>query len=144
MKLRAGFTLIEMIIVISIITILIGSSALGYSRYQQNARDTRRRSDLEQIRAALELFRSNDVNSSYPPSVFNMYLTSIDDYFGGSVDNIPKDPVTNNDYPYEALPQGCIGTAVCNTYTLTADLELNPATDDCVVNPNRGASECQN
>src|SRR3989344_1738767 len=103
MRLRMGFTLIEMVIVISIITMLIGGSALGYSRYQQNARDTRRQSDLEQIRAALELYRSNTVNGNYPRTsfVWNNDSTGILPLMNQN--QRPPDPLPPRTYVYTAL-----------------------------------------
>src|SRR3989344_1888805 len=136
---RAGFTLIEMIIVISIVTMLIGGSALGYGRYQQNARDARRKTDLEQIRAALELFRSNTVNGNYPTSWYAPgWQNSISPYFGNSVSNIPKDPSTKVDYVYYSVPTWCSGSA-CTSYALRATLELGGT---CIVDPNKSASSC--
>ena len=139
---RAGFTLIEMIIVISIITMLIGGSALGYGRYQQNARDTRRQSDLEQIRSALELFRSNNINSTYPTtgSPACNWQNSLAPYFGGTVANIPQDP-RGGCYTYVAAPAGCtnVSPSLCTSYALSATLELSGV---CSVNPNRPATAC--
>ena len=139
---RAGFTLIEMIVVITIITMLIGGSALGYGRYQRNARDARRKSDLEQIRAALELYRSNTINGNYPSSYYAPgWQNSISPYFGNSVSNIPKDPSTKVDYVYKSVPTWCSGSA-CASYNLYANLELVAGTNDCRVDPNKPASSC--
>ena len=144
MRLRTGFTLIEMVIVISIVTMLIGGSALGYGRYQQNARNARRKSDLEQIRAALELYRSNTVNGNYPTSWYGGALNwqnELSPYFGGNIANIPKDPSTNQYYDYDASPTWCSGGGAsrCTSYTLTTTLELGGI---CIVDPNKPASSC--
>ena len=117
---------------------LIGGSALGYGRYQQNARDTRRQSDLEQIRAALELFRSNTISGNYPCSRSGCnWQNSLAPYFGGTTANIPKDPRTGSDYVYSALLNNC--TTACTSYTLRATLEL---VGTCIVDPNKSASSC--
>ena len=135
---RSGFSLIEMIVVITIITMLLGGSALGYGRYQKNARDTRRRSDLEQIRAALELFRSNTINGNYPNTApWELFIAP---YFG-NVANIPKDPLGQS-YTYTAKPDGCINDGIhpyCTSYNLSATLELKGT---CTVDPNKPASAC--
>lgn len=53
---KKGFTLIEMVIVIAVIGILMGIAFNGISSVQQNARDTRRISDLRKVQAQLELY----------------------------------------------------------------------------------------
>ena len=52
----SAFTLIEMVIVIAVIGILMGIAFNGISSVQQNARDTRRISDLRKVQTQLELF----------------------------------------------------------------------------------------
>lgn len=61
-----AFTLLEILVVISIIGILIAAGATSYSTMGKISRDSRRKADLEQIRSALEMYRSNSTSSSYP------------------------------------------------------------------------------
>ena len=61
---KSAFTLIEILVVATIIGLLAAGAAVSYSSLTKSARDARRKSDLEQIRAALEVYRS--VNGSYP------------------------------------------------------------------------------
>ncbi|MFA4999660.1 MAG: prepilin-type N-terminal cleavage/methylation domain-containing protein [Parcubacteria group bacterium] len=57
LKFAAGFTLIEMVIVIAVIGILMGLIFRGVGSIQQNARDTRRVGDLSnKIPTQLELY----------------------------------------------------------------------------------------
>ncbi len=51
-----GFTLIEMLIVIVIISVLIGVVLTGVGGFQQSARDTRRIADLKNTQNYLELY----------------------------------------------------------------------------------------
>lgn len=64
MKKINGFTLIELLIVIAIIAVL---TVLGFTNYitsQKRGRDARRMQDLEQVKAALEMYRVD--NPTYP------------------------------------------------------------------------------
>jgi len=125
-----SFTLIEILVVATIISLLAAGGLASYSTITKNSLDTRRKADIEQIRAALEMYRSNV--GSYPNSSplssplqdedNNIYLL-----------NVPKDPKTKSSYLYN--PSGicdsgeidpcCDGTAgnSCTTYTLSATLE---------------------
>ncbi|MGB9613811.1 MAG: type II secretion system protein [Candidatus Margulisiibacteriota bacterium] len=62
---KAGFTLIELLVVISIIGILAGLTLSSYSGAQKQARDSQRRSDLNQYRNALEVYAGAN-NLKYP------------------------------------------------------------------------------
>lgn len=60
----AGFTLIELLVVIAIIGILSSVVLTSLNSARVKARDVRRRSDLTQLRLALEFYF--DTNNSYP------------------------------------------------------------------------------
>ncbi|MBP9814638.1 prepilin-type N-terminal cleavage/methylation domain-containing protein, partial [Candidatus Woesebacteria bacterium] len=61
---QSGFTLMELLITVSIIAILISIGIASYSTINKQSRDTKRKSDIEQLRSALEMYRAD--NSSYP------------------------------------------------------------------------------
>jgi len=115
-----AFTLIELLVVFSLIGIIIGISLAAYSSTRKSARDGKRKADLEQIRSALEMYRS-DVGS-YPAN-----LT-----FGGSLSYgsdvymslVPKDPLDPNyNYVY-SRPSA-------NSYFLCAYLETGSGDAGC-------------
>src|ERR1035437_3945054 len=56
---KKGFTLIELLIVIVIIGVLSTLLMANFIGVRQRARDAQRKSDLRQIQAALEIFRSD-------------------------------------------------------------------------------------
>ncbi|MEX2054032.1 MAG: prepilin-type N-terminal cleavage/methylation domain-containing protein [Candidatus Colwellbacteria bacterium] len=55
-KSSRGFTLIEMLIVIAVISILAGIVLVGITGFQSSARDTKRIGDLRGIQNSLELY----------------------------------------------------------------------------------------
>jgi len=88
---KNGFTLIELIVVVTIIAVLTVIGVISYSGTNSRARDSRRMADLEKIRIALELYRQN-VGSTYPTMntlVTEKYLQSE-----------PLDPKTGIKYTY--------------------------------------------
>lgn len=132
-KNRNAFTLVELIVVITIIAILSGGAALSITANARQARDTRRKTDLQQIKSALEFYRSNQVNSNYP--TFAQYQVQSGSNFTYPalvptyLETMPVDPsstqtsITN--YVYTPSPAGCTntGTTYCTSYTLTTNLE---------------------
>lgn len=66
MKTKKAFTLIEILIVISIIGILTSLATVSYVASQKQVRDMQRKSDLNQYRTALENY-ANTHDGLYPP-----------------------------------------------------------------------------
>jgi len=64
---KRGFTLIELLIVMSIIGILAGMLLASYGGAQAKARDSRRKSDLAQVKRALELVKSDCTSGAFYP-----------------------------------------------------------------------------
>jgi prepilin-type N-terminal cleavage/methylation domain-containing protein len=63
-KNRSGFTLVELLIVIAILGLLITGGLASYVSTQKYSRDQKRKLDLEKIKQALEVYRSE--NGRYP------------------------------------------------------------------------------
>lgn len=63
-KISRGFTLIELMVVISIIAVLSVIGITVYSGVQKSTRDAKRRADLHAIQLALEQYKL--VNGNYP------------------------------------------------------------------------------
>lgn len=119
MNLPKGFTLIELLVVIAIIGILITVGAVSYQRAVRLSRDAKRKTDLEQIRQALETYRSEmgvyPDSSGWESTLENGYITTI-----------PEDTTT----PYTYTPGG-----TSTTYQLCATLETTAIPAYCVENP---------
>lgn len=62
---KKGFTIVELLIVIVVISILATISIVAYNGVQERARDSQRRGDVQAIVKALELYYID--NGRYPP-----------------------------------------------------------------------------
>lgn len=105
---QAGFSLIELLVVISIIGILAGILVLSFDTARKNSRDAARKSDLQALQLAIELYKAQ--NGSYPKEGCSAPTTlwvgpgplsgwgqgNCDDYIEGLVPDyiasLPKDP----------------------------------------------------
>jgi len=67
---RAGFTLLEMLIVISLIGILISIGIASYSQAQKKSRDSRRMADMKAVQSGFEQYYA-DNNGKYPYDATN-------------------------------------------------------------------------
>lgn len=109
---KKAFTLIEILVVTSILSLLISGAIVSYSILLRQSRDGKRKTDLEQVRAALEIYRSN--NNTYPVgtgwTILNA-LTAPTVY----IQSLPLDPKNpTNSYYY---------TGSTSDYTLGAYVE---------------------
>lgn len=87
MKTQHGFTITEVLIVITILTVIASLLVLTYSSSLKSARDTRRKSDLNQI--AHELKGYYEEHGSYPTDLPNLGVS------------LPTDPRTKVSYVYQ-------------------------------------------
>lgn len=72
-KTRRGFTLLELLVVISIIAILITISTVSFTTAQKKGRNSRRRSDMRAVQNAFEQYYS--MNGGYTNSCAAMAST---------------------------------------------------------------------
>lgn len=107
-KLRA-FTLIELLVTISIISILAALGMVSYSNAQAKARDAQRKSDLTQIRKALELTKSDCQGGAYYPvlggaDTYGQFV-SLQGYLSNSnlkyMNSVPQDPQNSGTARYQ-------------------------------------------
>ncbi len=109
MKTKSAFTLIELLIVITIIAILVIGALMSVNTQRDKASDTKSKSELNRLKIAFEEYY-NDHNC-YPPAE---WFDSLDDCGGGNLKpylgSIPCDPTTNLPYPVE-YEGGACGTS---------------------------------
>ena len=111
-KQKLGFTLIELLVVTTIIIILSTIGLVSYRTTGKNARDSKRRADLETVRQALVLYRS-DVGT-YPSGTYDNITATLNGAGYLSLP-IPRDPR----YPDRVYSYSGGGA----TFTLTVTLE---------------------
>ncbi len=116
--LSAGFTLLEVLVVIAIIGILISMGTAAYTSAQKKSRDARRQSDLKAIQNGFEQYYAD--NNAYPTSsgctVGSTYLP----------EGIPKDPKTGTAY---AITCDANGNTYCSCSLLEGTTTAGNATD---------------
>lgn len=108
-KNNKGFTLLEILVVISIIGILIALGASAYSVAQRKSRNARRQGDIKQMQNAFEQYYATS-NSQYAATGAN--CNGMAGQFPSGT--LPTDPKDNTPYP-------CTGSTV--TYCACAVLE---------------------
>ena len=111
---KKAFTLVELIVVITILAILWTIAFISYQWYSRSARDSVRISDIKNIRSALELFELNswkypDPENSSPINYlwaevrtqwifWEQNLTNV-----WKLNKLPKDPLFDVAYTYSVL-----------------------------------------
>lgn len=121
---KKGFTLIEILVVMSIIGILAALTLTGFGAARKNARDTTRKSDLAQYKLALEGYSSNNIGL-YPSNAWDSDSNSANGIFATAGPLIPgylptriNDPTNTTVYHYHYY-----GAADGVTYKLFAQME---------------------
>ena len=120
-----GFTLIELMIVISIIFILLGMAIGAYERAVQRAREAALHTDLQTMRNAIDNFTMDKMAA--PQSLEDLKN-------GGYLREVPIDPITQQkdwvlDFEDIALSPTQSGTGITNVHsasTLVSKFDNTP------------------
>lgn len=123
-KFNAGFTMIELLVVATIIVVLTTIGLTSFRQAGLNARNSKRRADLESVRQALVLYRTDA--GTYPVGTsFSTMISDIQGYFSSTQ---LTDPQNVTPYVYSYSSDGY-------TFTLNAMLEPDPGTSYSLTNP---------
>ncbi len=121
-KTTAGFTLLELLVVVSIISILLTLGAVAYSTAQQKGRDAKRRADIKALQSGFEQFHAQ----------VGYYRTCLmRDDLSIFPEGAPLDPKTKLDYFCKTTPPN---QTQRETYCICALLETgggNATDSDC-------------
>jgi prepilin-type N-terminal cleavage/methylation domain-containing protein len=109
---QRGYTLIEIIVVVTAISIFMIAGVVSYVNFTKNAHDARRKQDLVTLRHAIEVYKAANPAHCYPDAP--LYPSLI---IGGYINKELKDPKT--DITYDYTPSG---GACPNSYTLETSL----------------------
>lgn len=129
MRREKGFTFIELLVTVTIIMVLTAVGIVSYRVTNQKARDARRKSDLESVRSALEICRTE--TGAYPASIDfsnNAPITCGGTTYLAKAPSDPKVGQAGFGYTYTRTSN--------TTYTLCAEIETpGETTPYCITNP---------
>jgi len=126
-----GFTLIELLVVFSLIGVVISVALPAFGASRKNARDGKRKADLEMTRSALEMYRSD--KGTYPLKADGgLDLLVSNGYLGSK----PVDPINSTTFVYD------YECTVANSYLLGATLENGGQATNCSGSCSCGGVAC--
>ena len=120
----SGFSLIEVLVVVAILAILLVLAMFFIQRHLMRARDAQRKSDLDRIRTAFEVYYNDHRCYPDPYHLLDCGSSSLSPY----LPIIPCDPLTKEGYFYQGL-----GDSYCGGYRILAKLEIDVDTDIAAV-----------
>lgn len=104
---QTGYTLLEILVVISIIAILIALGTASFTTAQKKSRDARRREDMKMLQTAMEQVYANNA-AKYPTGTAGLTQT----YLPGG---IPRDPKGGSSYSLSFDSANGTGYCFCAT-----------------------------
>lgn len=135
-----GFSLVELLVAATIVGLLAAAGIVSYTTANRNARNAKRKSDIEQVRAGLELYRTEE--GCYPGSNQSPCTTGDGANFTNVINELRTTGYLTNtaqiaeprETPYPQYSYTYNPTSGdCTVYQICAQLE--PAENYCVCNP---------
>ncbi|MBQ6449452.1 type II secretion system protein [bacterium] len=84
---KKAFTLIEVMVVVAIIGILASMGISSYTRALQNGRDARRKSDLDEVRKALQIYWAEHLGNA--PASLDLASLTTNGYLDKNPTSVP-------------------------------------------------------
>lgn len=116
---KSGFTLLELLVTISIIGILIALSTVSFTTAQRRGRDSRRQNDMTNLGNALEQYYAT--NTAYPVD-----CTDTEELAEVLPNGLPTDPKPDQEYTIS-----CSSTSYCACSLLENEGAGNATDDAC-------------
>lgn len=120
---KKGFTLVELMIVITVIAILATIAVVSFTRVQKQARDTKRKAEVKSLQTALQAYFTEKTTYPIVPAggIASAVLTGLSPTYISSIPTAPKGSIgSNQEYIY-------ISDNLGFTYALCVDLETTTA-----------------
>ena len=140
-KKKRGFTLIELIIVIAVISILIAIALPRFKGMQDEGNIAKSKGELRTLQTAVESYYIHN-NQSYPST-----LTALTTATPSIVTSIPTDPFSSGSAAYGFVRGGTnnkfyviysVGSAGAGSATITSDAVAETAGSSCIYVSNAG------
>jgi len=129
-KVKEGFSLLELLVVISIILILITLGTSSFATAQKKARDAKRRGDLKEIQTSMEQYYSV-CGYAYPLPQATTYYQSIN-CSSPAISIMPTVPMDPRSTPYYCETPATDCTA--DGFRICTNLEAETVSQYCVLN----------
>lgn len=116
-----AFTLIELLVVVTIMIVLMSIGIASFSSAGKSARDAKRKSDMETVRQAMVVYKTQSATGDYPTGNYTTATATLVNA-SGAVHYLsppaPTDPKNTGSYVYSGT------VATTSTFCFCATLEL--------------------
>lgn len=137
---KKGFTLIEVLVAVTIISVLVSIGVVSYASVNKRSRDAKRKGDVEQLRSALEMYRADigyypNIGSGSWSDASGLSTPLVSTYLPA----IPSDPKSTQTYRYEETNlSGGNYYGYCISVLLESENPSDTCTPDAVNSHNYG------
>lgn len=131
MKFNRGFTLLELLVVLSIMAILVTLGISSFTTAQKKSRDAKRKSDIKEVQGALEQYYS--ICGYQYPTPASTYFTSVicSSPSIAILPTVPSDPRGTTPY---YCPTPVATNCGSSNYTICGQLESETLGAFCLSN----------